>query len=314
VVILGCALANKADRRAQFSEFLLEFSRQYDSVQEQETRYQYFVQNMEEAERLAAMNPHATFGYNHLSDWSPAELARLRGYKESATNSTLEELPVPNIKAAEAIDWRAKGKVSAVKDQGRCGSCWAFSATEEIESMWAMKGHAVPELSPQQIVSCDTSVGGCNGGGTKSAYEYVESAGGIESESSYPYVSGQTKETGTCDFKSSRVFPGLKVTGYNVVGQHDEETMAVQMNSVGPLSVCVDASSWGSYKGGVLTSCGTQIDHCVQAVGYNKTASPPYWIVRNSWGTRWGENGYILLAMGKNVCGLSNGPTIALLS
>jgi C1A family cysteine protease len=160
-------------------------------------------------------------------------------------------------------------------------------------------------LSPQQIVSCDKTSYGCNGGWTEHAYKYVTSAGGIESNNDYPYTSG-TGNTGIC--KADKSDFKIKVSKYYTV--KGESSMASYMQSTGPLSVCLDASKWNTYRGGILSSsqCGHQVDHCVQAVGVD-TSSNGYWKVRNSWGTGWGEQGYIRLQYGKNTCDITNDPT-----
>jgi C1A family cysteine protease len=162
-----------------------------------------------------------------------------------------------------------------VKDQGQCGSCWAFSATEQVESMAikARKMTTKDALSVQQIVSCDKNKDeGCNGGDTKTAYRYIIKDKGLEPESAYKYTSGATGMTGWClgrDQKTKEV----DITGYSVVGHLDESVMQKYVQSTGPLSICVDAESWQTYKHGVVTkaTCGTQLDHCVQLTGYDFT-------------------------------------------
>lgn len=300
---------NDEGTRVMFQEFMDKYDRKYETEYERQFRFLQFSSSLDEIERLEKLNPLATFGYNHLSDRTPDELSALRGYVKPVTTPKPDNVSQPKVEAmANEVDWRTKGVVSAVKNQEQCGSCWAFSATEEIESSWAMKGNRVPDLSPQQITSCDTQDGGCNGGNTETAYQYVKQAGGIDTASSYPYTSGNGN-TGRCKVKKSGFYPGIKVSGYNSVGRDNENALASAMNTDGPISVCLDASSWSYYTGGVMTSCGKQVDHCVQAVGYNKNAATPYWIVRNSWGTGWGINGYIHLEMGKDLCAITNDPT-----
>merc|ERR1719399_1729472 len=148
-------------------------------------------------------------------------------------------------------------------------------------------------LSAQQTTTCtyrNIIVGGCNGGNTGPAYTYLES--GIETDADYPYTSGARGVTGTCEADSSKFV--AKTTGYTTVSSSasGESTMASYVASTGPLSICVDAESWSSYTGGIMKVCGNSVDHCVQAVGIN-TGSNGYWKVRNSWGTSWGEDGYI---------------------
>jgi len=209
------------------------------------------------------------------------------------------------------FDWRDQNAVTPVKDQGQCGSCWAFSAVENIESMWLIAGKAnvsTLRLSEQQVVDCDSADGGCDGGDTPTAFEYVIKAGGIESESAYPY----TAENGNCKFQKSSVVASIKDWKYATSGK-DEKILQQNLVSWGPLSICVDAQYWQYYTGGVLTAweCAwvNILDHCVQLVGYNQDNSTPYWSVRNSWGTDWGINGYIQLEMFSNACGLATEAT-----
>jgi len=193
--------------------------------------------------------------------------------------------------------------VGAVRSQLNCGSCWAFSASEQIESDSMRTLKTSYTLSPEQIVQCDTTSYGCSGGWTEHAYNYVKKAGGIETESAYPY-SSYYGTTGTCKVDSTKFV--IAVTGYYTVS--GESNMASYVQTTGPLSVCLDASSWNSYTGGIMTSCGKQVDHCVQAVGV-LAQSGGYWKVRNSWGTSWGESGFIRLAYGQNTCAITNDPT-----
>jgi len=209
-----------------------------------------------------------------------------------------------------SFDWRTSSKniLTPVYNQGQCGSCWAFSATESIESQWAMAGNTLVSLSPQQIVDCDTQSDGCGGGWTQNAYETIVSEGGQELWSSYPY----TARNGRCQFDKSKVV--AHITGYSNVYPNNENSMASWLAQYGPISICVDASPWNDYNGGVMTAqqCGNNIDHCVLAVGYNTDSNPPYWIVRNSWGTDWGvQQGFIYLEFGTNTCDLAYEPTSA---
>jgi len=206
-------------------------------------------------------------------------------------------------------DWAKTQYVSPVRDQGQCGSCWAFSATETIESYAALYLNKKAQwYSVEQIVDCDTAGQdqGCGGGWPYGAYEYVQSAGGIETETVYPYTAGGG-ESGTCAFKASAVV--AKVSGYNTI--NGETGIYQQLSTEGPVSVCVDASTWSSYQGGVLTSCTNNVDHCVQATGYAQYGTNgAYWIVRNSWGADWGEAGFIWIQIGQDLCSIGDYATI----
>jgi cathepsin L len=196
------------------------------------------------------------------------------------------------------VDWRnVPGVLSPIKDQGQCGSCWAFSATENIESAYAIWNKAnAPVLSPQNVVSCTMNpdmcggTGGCSGATAELAFQYV-SNNGIYMNSVWPY----TATTGTCT-KPSDQSPAVTSTGYVKLMQNNY-TALLDAVVVQPVSVSVDASTWDTYKSGVLncTNSTLDIDHAVQLVGYGSENGQDYWIVRNSWGSSWGENGYIRL-------------------
>ena len=174
--------------------------------------------------------------------------------------------------------------VTPVKNQEQCGSCWAFSATETIESAWALGGNSLQVLAPQQIVDCDSAMDGCNGGFPINGIQYAVKAGGMEPESDYPY----TAKDGSCQFKSSEVVS--KPTGWQWGTHHANETeMMANLVQNGPQAVAVDAEPWMDYTSGIFKAaqCGMSLDHGVQVVGYgaaNQGSNGGYWIVRNSWG------------------------------
>jgi len=202
-----------------------------------------------------------------------------------------------------------------VKNQEQCGSCWAFSVTENIESMWILAGKSNNSLAlaPQQIVDCDTVDDGCEGGDPPTAYEYIIEAGGLESEQDYPYIA----EDESCRFKSQDIVASIKNWQY-ATSDYSETTLQQNLVGYGPLSICVDASNWQDYVSGIMTwyECAwvNILDHCVQLVGYNATSSNPFWMVRNSWGTDWGIDGYIYLEMWEDTCGLTYEATCSIVS
>jgi len=289
------------------------YNKVYPTAAEYALRFANFKETVERNKVLNA-DGGATFGINKFSDMTPMEFkSKILMKTISHTSPSEHSSPfVRNSALPDAFDWRAKGAVTPVKDQGQCGSCWAFSATEAIESSWILQGHATAKsinLSPQQIVDCDHSgVYGCNGGTTESAYNYILGAGGQEGISHYPY----TAKNGQCQFNATWV--DAKIKTFTNAGS-DETKMQNNLVNLGPLSVCVDAAHWQNYVSGVLTprQCcpfiACQLDHCVQLVGYNATTSPGYWIVRNSWNTDWGIAGYINIQMGGNACGITKEAT-----
>jgi len=250
----------------------------------------------------------ASFALNKFADLTPQEFsAYFLGYVPSTQD--MEELQLSDEAVPDTFDWISKGKVTPVKNQEQCGSCWAFSATENIESVWMIAKDLTPAdfkpLAPQQIVDCDKRDGGCNGGNPPTAYEYIIQAGGQDTEASYPYHAVNQ----ACQFKPADV--EAKITSYKTIS--NEDAMKTATATVSPLSICVDASQWQFYSSGVMTpsQCGTSLDHCVQIVGYDTAANPPYWNVRNSWGTDWGMSGFIRLEYGHNTCGLTEETTTA---
>lgn len=290
-----------------FARFTKEYNKKYDDS-EFSKRMAIFAENLErineQNKQHILLGGEAVFGITKFSDLTPAEFkAQYLTYIPS--NSTV---PRVNIELDgplnTVVDWRTKGAVTEVKDQGQCGSCWAFSATEAIESYSFLHSGKLIALSPQQITSCDKVDGGCNGGNTETAYGYVVKAGGIETSADYPYTSGGGN-TGVCKFDSSKV--AVKITGYKPVAKGETNLKAALNN--GPVSVCLAADAFQSYRSGILKSCPGQVDHCVQAVGYDDSNSPPYWIIRNSWATSWGEQGYIRVESGKDLCKISDDVT-----
>jgi len=300
---------------SQFQAFKVKFAKNYKSDDEESMRLRIFKSNLK---RVAKMNLNSkgqnNFGVTQFSDLTPSEFSHLYLMPKRPTPIITDDQVLKVNKSAvdipSAWDWRTDGLkngqscITAVYNQGQCGSCWAFSATEQTESMDFLQGNAgtTPyHLSMQQVVDCDTKAYGCNGGWTYIAYEYIEKAGGYDSLASYPY----TAEDGTCKFDKTNV--QAKITGWKYLTRlRDEKVIKEYIGTNGPASICVDASSWQFYNGGVLKTCGTELDHCVQLVGYATIDGVDAWVVRNSWGTSWGVAGYIYLEYGHNMCGLAD--------
>lgn len=330
IAVVGAALVSASEAAElsmaqQFSQFQATYGRRYFSVQEEAMRFQVFSDNVVNAaamtERARAAGRDTVFGVTKFSDLTSEEFdAQMKGYSPAAAQAVkVEPYALGDVHVSSApsfFDWRKSGKgvVTPVKDQGNCGSCWAFSATEQIESNWVLAGGNQTILSPQQIVSCDLLSLGCHGGDTVLAYNYVENTGGLMTEASYPYEDGSDADDDPprlpCMFDKSEV--AVKISGFKYATTTLNETiMSANLAALNPLSVCLATGGWQSYVSGVLgpADCGILIDHCVQAVGYNLTASPPYWIVRNSWNTDWGIKGYIYLEYGKDTCIIAGQPT-----
>jgi len=316
-LLVACtfAIPQLSNDRYQFLTFQKKFNRTYVSQDEYEQRFSVFQDNLKIAAELQAQDGSATFGVTKFSDLTREEFAAMyltaRPSKENMPPpkdfSNPKDLPKrPVAPNPTTYDWSQAGVITPVYNQGQCGSCWAFSATETIESYWALAGNALTQLSMEQIVDCDTTDGGCGGGWPSSAYTYVQGAGGIDTYSSYPYTAGGG-QSGTCQFNQANV--DAQVTGQASIS--GESGLYAQASTAGPVSVCVDASSWQYYTGGVLTTCTNNVDHCVQLTGYtNYGQSGAYWNVRNSWAANWGENGYIWIAIGQDLCAIGDYATV----
>ena len=308
-----------ANAAHDFAAFERAHKKQYRSAAERASRFAIFEHNMKMAKALRATNPHATFGVNEFSDLSAAEFKATHHNAERffalAKQQKRAVAAVPALdNMPQQVDWRAKGAVTAVKNQGQCGSCWAFSTTGGIEGQWFLAGNKLTSLSEQYFVSCDTIDSACNGGLPDNAFSWaIQAKGGVVvTENSYPYVSG-AGQVPACQ-TAGLVF-GAKIESYMDM-PHNEGAMAAWSGANGPLSIGVAAggSVWQTYTGGIVTNCvSTQVDHGVLIVGYDLTHSIPYWIVKNSWAASWGEQGYIRLQYGTNQCQITSAASTSII-
>merc|ERR1711973_213420 len=217
-----------------------------------------------------------------------------------------------NITADSSVDWRQKNAVTPVKNQGNCGSCWAFSTTGSVEGAAAIASGQLISLSEQQLVDCSKAEhhGGCNGGLMDYGFQYIEDNHGITTEQDYAY----TARDGTCNGEKA-AHHVVTVTDYKDVPRNNPDQLQ-QAVSQGPVSIAIEAdkSVFQLYKEGVFSDsgCGTNLDHGVLVVGYGTDAGQDYWIVKNSWGATWGEQGYIRLGKtesGAGMCGMYEQPS-----
>ncbi|KAG7469752.1 hypothetical protein MATL_G00132180 [Megalops atlanticus] len=277
-----------------------------------------FIQqhNLEEAQGKHSYK----LGMNHFGDLTLKEFQKMMlDFNLASTVDT--SLPVWNgsvLQAPNEVDWSKKGYVTPVKNQGQCGSCWAFSSTGALEGQVFKKTGKLISLSEQQLVDCSRQYGnyGCNGGWMGRAFQYIQDNGGIASEEGYPY----TAKDEAC--KAQNAEKVATCTGHTVLRRGDERTLRDAVASVGPVSVTLDASrrSFQFYKSGVYYDrrCSQRINHAVLAVGYGQSVyetnmndltrrATKFWILKNSWGTGWGNQGYIRLARERgNLCGIAN--------
>jgi len=279
-----------------------------------EDRRSAFNENIEKIKQHNSKGLSWRMGVNQFSDLTSEEFGKLMSFDmcRKTMNTTLKKfmdrqkgrLPqMKNPRNAATVDWRStnnplgKVAVTAVKNQGSCGSCWSFSTTGSLEGANVVAGHELVSLSEQQLVSCDKTDSACQGGLMDYAFEWIESNGGITSEAKYPYVSG-TGYAPACDqSKTTSIYATVK--SYHDVTSSSVSAMETALN-IGPVSIAIEAdqSAFQSYSSGVFTAtCGTNLDHGVLAVGYGHDSSSglDYWIMKNSWATSWGMDGYMYM-------------------
>ncbi|KAJ8943309.1 hypothetical protein NQ318_004750 [Aromia moschata] len=256
-------------------------------------------------------------GINKYADMLHHEFVQtLNGFNKSKNmlrgqdlDDAITFIPPANVQLPDSVDWRQKGAVTGVKDQGQCGSCWSFSATGSLEGQHYRKSGKLVSLSEQNLVDCSEKFGnnGCNGGLMDNAFRYVKQNGGIDTEASYPYRAEDEK----CHYSPKN--KGATDRGYVDIESGDEDKLKSAVATVGPVSVAIDASheTFQLYHGGIYSDpdCSTdQLDHGVLVVGYgtDETTGNDYWLVKNSWGTSWGDEGYIKMARNSgNMCGIA---------
>ncbi|KAJ6226047.1 cysteine protease rd19c-related [Anaeramoeba flamelloides] len=326
-----------------FSLWTEEHNKQYKSDQEYEYRRQVFYQNFQKIKELNDNpNDHAVYSVNHFSDLTQEEFHSTKRMHHPKPN--VDELRIEKewkssqeMSAPENFDWRDKNVVTPIKDQGDCGSCWAFSAVQTIESNFAIHYNKLLPLSTEEVIECscglDTKKNECNscgclGGWPYLAYEDIKNWGGLAAELAYPYsvppfgdsypcVVNTTGKTicapttycnRTCDKKKKTHY--APISDWTFVAKNEDD-MVNALYQYGPLSACLQSSGWMEwYHSGIanpLMCWGhslDDIDHCILIVGYGVEGSKKYWILKNSWGTKWGQNGYGKLIRGKNKCSI----------
>uniref|UniRef100_A0A3Q1GR39 Zgc:103438 n=1 Tax=Acanthochromis polyacanthus TaxID=80966 RepID=A0A3Q1GR39_9TELE len=308
--------------QGMFKHFKEKFQRQYGDEREHEKRehaFIFFIINTECFQYIHSKNRAGlsfSLALNSLSDRSMSELATMRGRKQRKTPNG--GLPFPSksyegIGIPESLDWRLYGAVTPVKDQAICGSCWSFATTGAVEGALFLKTGSLQVLSQQMLVDCSWGFGnnGCDGGEEWRAYEWIMKHGGIATTETYGAYMGMN---GFCHVNSSELT--ARIESYTNVTSGDAEALKLALFKNGPVAVSIDAShrSFVFYSHGVYyePACGNtpdDLDHAVLAVGYGSLSGEPYWLVKNSWSTYWGNDGYILMSMKDNNCGVTTDAT-----
>ena len=310
---------NEGDEWKQFNDFQDRFSKKYENIQELETRFQIFRTNLRNIILHNLDNTqNFTMGINQFTDLTPQEFKDqyVGGIKAEVGSYGCKSFSSGASGAPSSIDWRQKGAVTSVKDQGQCGSCWTFSATGAVEGAWAISTGKLVDLSEQELVDCAAGFSygshGCSGGQMEGAFKFIIENGQC-ALSSYPYNSGTTKTEGTCQ-KCSAV---AKISSCSDVKPNDQISLKAAVAQQ-PVSVAISADTklFQSYSGGVITSssCYTSLDHGVLIVGYGTENGIDYWLVKNSWSESWGDHGYVKIARSSStndpgICGISMDPS-----
>ena len=311
--------------REEWESWKLSNNKSYTSILEEKFRMKIYMENKA---RIARHNQEAHQGeetyllkMNHLGDQLHHEVANtsngfLKGLlkKSGAKGLAASFIEPEHICMPESIDWRTKGAVTPVKNQGSCGSCWAFSATGALEGQNFRKTGKLVSLSEQNLVDCSGKFGnhGCHGGLMDLAFQYIKENHGIDTEDSYPYEAEDDK----CRYSKKNV--GAFDVGFVDIPAGDEEALRKAVATVGPVSIAIDAShnSFQFYSKGIYhePDCTPDdLDHGVLVVGYGTENGHDFWLVKNSWGTTWGDNGYIKMARNKgNMCGVASGASYPL--
>ncbi|OMO61095.1 hypothetical protein COLO4_33565 [Corchorus olitorius] len=293
--------------------------RVYEDLKEKAKRFKFFKENMAFIESFnAANNKPYKLGINQFADLTNEEFTasrnRFKGSPQMNPNTALISFKYENVtETPSAMDWRQKGAVTPVKDQGQCGCCWAFSAVAAMEGITKLTTGNLISMSEQELVDCDVNGDnqGCKGGTMDKAFEFIQNNQGLTTETNYPY----TERDGTCN-TNKEANHAATISGHEDVPVNSEEALLKAVANQ-PVSVAIDASGseFQYYSGGVFTGpCGTNLDHGVTVVGYGvEDDGTKYWVVKNSWGTSWGENGYIRMQRDvdakEGVCGIAMQPS-----
>jgi cathepsin F len=310
-----------------FELFKQKFNRQYKDATEELMRFKIFLETNAMVEKLNTLDGATAVhtAMNMFGDMTPEEKQKYKGLKLSLWDEDehkLNALPdLPTTGLPKTFDWRDSGAVNAVKDQGQCGSCWAFGTVANIEGATKVQAKkALPNLSEQELVDCSRSDMGCNGGLPSRAYnDMIKNGMGLEPESDYTYHSGTDGEAGKCKAEKSK--ETIFLHSWKSISSNEDQIQAA-LYKYGPLAIGLNAGDLQTYSSGVLDPwmCDPfAIDHAVTLVGWGPFdegmwGQNEYWLIRNSWSATWGEKGYFRMRKGKGKCGLNRMVTTAIMS
>jgi len=298
LALAACAFALNFQNDPFWIAYKQQFNKVY-STSEEVTRYAIFKKNMAKAAEYNEMDT-ASYGWTKFSDQEIRRpLLDVPAYIPRTHVVESNDLP-------DSLDWRDKGAVVGVKDQGQCGSCWAFCTVVACEGAYFLEHNQLLSLSEEQIVDCDTDDHGCDGGWPTNAMNYLKAHGGLELEDDYPYTA---PPAGSCQFDKSKA--KMQVKSVHTFASGSETQMMNAVQQYGPLAIALDATKFNFYSSGIMNGSGCSAgspDHGVAVVGWGIEDGTKYWIVKNSWGEDWGEDGYVRIERGSNACGVEDYP------
>jgi len=313
---MGCAIPNKilASPHAElWKAWKHKYNKEYETIAEEVTRFNIWATAVTEVSEHNVGYELGVHTYkqavNEFADMTAQEFfAQRLGFRGAQKANIGGKVLDTTVSVPSSVDWVDAGYVTGVKNQGSCGSCWSFSTTGVVEGVHFNATGDLVSLSEEELVDCDSTNYGCNGGWPYAAIDWLAKYGSI-SEADYPYTAYYGYAS-YCQYSGKTI--AATVSGHVTLAQGDEANLAVASAQVGPISICIDAShsSFQRYSSGVYyePACSsTALDHAVLLVGYGTERGQDYWLVKNSWGTGWGENGYIkMLRNYYNMCGVAS--------